>query len=148
MAVPSVVRFKKDGVEYVSAVERTRYTLRELTRAALRDTGKYVCRKFRQAYYGKFRKRRGRVGKFTQYWVRSREGDLQVGLKPNGFYGGYQELGSSRQPRMGLLRAAVDDNIAEIVRIQSQYLSALEDEAQALALIDEHEMEGGADDEN
>lgn len=145
MAVPSVVKFKKDGVEYVSAVDRTQYTLRELSRAALRDSGKLVCRRFRKAYYGKFRRRRGRIGRYTQYWVRRREGDLQVGLKPNGFYGGFQELGSSRQPRLGLLREAVEANIPEIIKIQSQYLSALEDEAKALSMIDESEMEGGAD---
>ncbi len=45
MAVPkSVVRFKKNGVEYTSSVDRVNYTIVELTRAALRDVGKYLAR--------------------------------------------------------------------------------------------------------
>lgn len=145
MAVPSVVKFKKGGVEYVSAVDRTQYTLRELSRAALRDSGKLVRNRFRKAYYGKFKKNKKRVYKYTQYWVRCGETTLQVGLKPGGFYGGYQELGTSKQPRLGLLRGVVEESIPEIIKIQSQYLSALEDEAKALSMIDESEMEGGAD---
>ena len=44
---PSVTRIKKDGVEFVSSVDRCAYTIRELVRAALRDVGKYVLRGFR-----------------------------------------------------------------------------------------------------
>ena len=46
MSVPkSVVRFKKGGVEYISSVDRASYTILELTRAALRDAGKFIVRK-------------------------------------------------------------------------------------------------------
>lgn len=146
MAVPkSVIKFDKNGVKYESKVDRACYTIQELTRAALRDVGKFVCRQFRQSYYGRFRRKRGNVGRYTQYWVRKKEVDLQVGLKPNAFYGGFQELGSSKTQKLGFLSHAVQDNIAEIIKIESQYLSALEDEAKALALIDEKEYEGGAD---
>lgn len=48
---------------------------------------------------------------------------------------------------MGLLHHAVEDNIATIIEIQSQYLSALESEAAALAKINENDYEGGAEDE-
>lgn len=148
MPIPkSVVKFDKDGVKYVSSVERTQYTMNELIRAALRDVGKFVTKTFRKEYYGIFKKKKGNVGKFTQYWVRSKQDtpDLQVGLKPNAFYGGFQELGSSKTTKLGLLSKSVQDNISEIIKIESQYLSALEDEAKALALINEEEYEGGSD---
>jgi len=46
-----------------------------------------------------------------------------------------------------LLQKTVSESIPEIVSIESKYLSALEDEASALALIEEDEYEGGADGE-
>ncbi len=36
----------------------------------------------------------------------------------------------------------MQDNTAEIIKIESQYLSALEDEAEALSLISEEDYEG------
>lgn len=151
MSVPkSVTKISKDGnVTYTQSVDRVNYTLRELTRAALRDVGKFVCKNFRNAYYAKFKKHSGRVGKAAQYWVKYKQKDieLQVGIKPNGWYGGYQETGTSKTPKLAFLTHAVQDNIATIVDIESQYLSALEDEARALALISEEDYEGGADDE-
>lgn len=148
MPVPkSVTKIKKGNLEFVSNVDRVNYTIQELTRAALRDVGKFVCNRFRANYYNVFKRRKGYVGKFTQYWVRKNECDLQVGIKPNAFYGGFQELGSSKQPKLGILEKTVQENIAEIVRIESQYLSALEDEAEALQLIKDDEYEGGADGE-
>lgn len=149
MPIPkSVTKTSRDGnVVYTQSVDRVNYTIRELTRAALRDVGKFVCKQFRINYYARFKKHSGRVGKFTQYWVKHKQKDieLQVGIKPNGFYGGFQELGSSKQPKLGLLTQAAQDNIAKIVEIESQYLSALESEARALSLISEEEYEGGAD---
>jgi len=148
MGMPkSVTKIKKGNVEFISNVDRVNYSIRELTRAALRDVGKFICNKFRSQYYGLFRRKKGRVGKYTQYWVRSKQKtpDLQVGLKPNAFYGGFQELGSSRTKRLGLLKKTVLENIPKIIEIESRYLSALEDEARILALIDENEYEGGAD---
>lgn len=144
MSVPkSVIKIKKGEVTYTSNVDRCAYTIKELCRAALRDTGKFVCAKFRIAYYGAFKRRSGRVGRYTQYWVRKRDMDLQVGLKPNGFYGGFQELGTSKTPKSGLLKGSVQENIPKIIEIQSKYLSALEgDESSALALCDENDMEG------
>ena len=150
MAVPKSVTkiIKKDGkneVTFTTNIDRLNYTLNELTRAALRDSGKYIAKMFKDDYYSFFDKQTGSVGKFAQYWVRKKENDLQVGIKPNAFYGGFQEKGTEKQPALGMLTHAAEDNIAEIVRIQSQYLSALESEAEALALIDEEEYEGNAD---
>lgn len=145
---PSVTKIKKDGVEFVSSVDRCSYTMKELCRAALRDVGKFVCKRFRQSYYSHFKRKKGNVGRFTQYWVKHKYEDypsLQVGVKPNAFYGGFQELGSSKTAKLGLLSNAVQGNIAEIVNIESQYLSALEDEAEALSLISEEDYEGNGD---
>ncbi len=139
MSVPkSVVKLKKDGVEFTSSVDRVSYTIRELTRAALRDVGKLVCKRTRQ----KIRRRTGRVAKNTQYWVRKQEGDLQVGFKPGGFYGGFQELGTEKQPKVGALYGAVKDNLNTIRDIEGKYLSAIEDEQEALRLISEGEYQG------
>lgn len=150
MSIPqSVTKISKDGVEFISNVDRCSYTIKELTRAALRDVGKFVCKRFRQSYYSAFKRRKGNIGRYTQYWVRYKQEDypnLQVGLKPNAFYGGFQELGTSKQTKMGLLSDTVQSNIAEIIEIESKYLSALEDEAKALAMISDDDYEGGGDD--
>lgn len=148
MSIPkSVMKINKDGVQYISNCDKASYTIQELTRAALRDVGKFVCREFRTNYYNTFKKQSGRVGKACQYWVRYKQPkpNLQVGIKPNGFYGLFQEVGSSKTTKLGLLTHAVQDNIAKIIEIESQYLSSLESEARALALIEEEDYEGGAD---
>lgn len=153
MSVPkSVIRFKKGNVEYISSVDRAQYTIRELTRAALRDVGKYVCRicnaeAMKLPGLKKSKRVRGKTSAF-QYWARKEECDLQVGIKHGTWYGEDQELGSKNQPKRGILRNSSYNNVAKIVEIESQYLSALEDEARALALIEsEGDYQGGADDE-
>ena len=148
MSVPkSVVKFDKSGVKYVSSVDKAEYTLFELSRAALRDVGKFVTKSFRKSFYQHFTKRTGNTGKNTQYWVKTKTKNpqLQVGIKRNGFYGLFQEIGTSKTKKLGLLQHAVEDNMAQIIKIESQYLSALADEEKALAMIDESEYEGGAD---
>ena len=126
---------KKDGVSFTSSVDRVNFTLNELTRAALKDVGKFVVKETKK----KISKKTGRLAKNTQYWVRKRDVDLQIGFKPGGFYGGFQELGTSKTPKIGALYGSIAENIPKIVEIQSKYLSALEDEAKALSLIDESE---------
>ena len=139
MGLPSSVKFSKNGVEYLSNCDRIQYTIKELTRAALRDTGKYVCRTARK----KIKRRTGRLAKNTQYWVRSKQEtpDLQVGFKPGGFYGIFQEIGTEREPKTAALSSSVQDNIAEIQKIQQQYLSAVGTES-AEQMIDEGEYSG------
>ena len=61
--------------------------------------------------------------------------------KQDGFYAYYQEFGTSKQPRLGLLQSCVEENIAQIIEIESKYLSGLEDEALALSMIDEGDYE-------
>lgn len=152
MAIPkSVTKISKDGqVVYTQSVDRVNYTLRELIRAALRDVGKYVCKQFRISFYQHFKRNTYHVGAATQYWVKYKTKklsniELQVGIRANGWYGGYQETGTSKTPKLALLTHAAQDNIAKIIEIESQYLSALEDEARALSLISEEDYEGGSD---
>ena len=77
MSVPkSVTKVTKNGLEFTSNVDACQYTLRELARAALRDVGKFVCRRFKDSYYSTFKKKTGNVGRFTQYWVRFKYEDF------------------------------------------------------------------------
>jgi HK97 gp10 family phage protein len=154
MSVPkSVVRFRKGGVEYISSVDRASYTILELTRAALRDVGKFIVRTANTAAMKlpglkKSRRVRGRSSTFLYEvpWAESGLPHLAVGVTDDTWYGVEQELGTSQQPKRQILRNSTHDNIAKIVEIESKYLSALEDEAEALRLISEEEYSGGGDD--
>lgn len=139
MPLPKSVKFKKNGVEFLSNCDRIEYTLKELTRAALRDTGKYICREARK----KVKRRTGRMAKNTQYWVRSKQStpDLQVGFKSGGFYGIFQELGTETQPKIAALTTSTENNISMIQKIQHEYLSAVGSES-AEGIINEGEYEG------
>ena len=142
MAVPpSVTRVTSDGVEFTSSVDRIQYTIDELVRAALRDTAKLLRKRLIQAQkqLPGMRDNR-RLYKSTQYWVRRRETDLQIGFKHDSWYGADSELGVDGQPIRGFLRNTVYDNIALIRQIQSQYLSAITDGDSALNLTDEEEI--------
>ena len=87
---------------------------------------------------------RGKTSAFL-YNVYTNELRVDVGIAHDTWYGTEQEIGSKKMPKLGLLTSSVYDNIADIVKIESQYLSALEDEARALALIRDEESIGGAD---
>jgi HK97 gp10 family phage protein len=154
MSVPkSVVRFRKGGVEYTSSVDRASYTILELTRAALRDVGKYIVRTantgaMKLPGLKKSRRVRGRSSTFLYNvpWAKSGLPHLEVGVVDDTWYGVQQELGTSNQPKRQILRKSAQENIAQIIEIESKYLSALEDEAEALRLISEEEYSGGGDD--
>lgn len=133
--IPSPVKVTKNGVEFTNNVDRANYTITELSRAALRDVGKFVAKRTRQ----QIKRRTGRMAKNIQYWVRKKDGDLQIGFKPGGFYGIYQEFGTTKQPKIGALTRSVEDNISTIRDIEAKYLSAIEDEQSAAALINEEE---------
>lgn len=159
-APKSVTKIKaKNGdvsVEYTSDVDAAQYYIHELTRGALRDVGKYIAKTFRTAYYDHFSRRTGDAGKATKYKVFSSASTVaprvEIGLKTGrvpGFYAYFQEFGTSTNnvPRLALLTHAAQDNVAEIVKIESQYLSGLTEEAARLdQLVNESDMEGDADD--
>lgn len=154
MSVPkSIVRINKKGVQYISSVDKASYTILELTRAALRDAGKFIARTanskaMKLPGMKKSRRVRGRTSTFLYNvpWAKKGLPHLEVGVTHDTWYGVDQELGSSGQPKRSLLRNAAYENIAQIIEIESQYLSALEDEARALRLIDESEYTGGGED--
>ena len=155
MSVPkSVVRFSKDGVTYTSSVDRASYTILELTRAALRDVGKFIARTANSKAMNlkglkKSRRVRGRTSTFLYSvpWAKTGLPHLEVGVTHDTWYGVEQELGTSNQPKRQILRNSANENIAQIIEIESKYLSALEDEANALSLISEEEYNGGGEDD-
>lgn len=152
MSAPkSVVKITKQGVQYTSSCDKAQYYIYELSRAAMRDVGRFIAKKMSKAYYEAFRKKSGEAGKATKYRViagkKTQYPRVQIGLKSSqtkGFYSYFQEFGSSKTKKLGLLSGAVESSIPEIIRIESQYLSGLGSEAQALAQISEQEYEGGA----
>jgi hypothetical protein len=146
MGLPrSVTRVDRaGGVTFTSNVDRIEYTIKELCRAAMRDSAKMLRKKM----ILKLKKLPGmknnrRIYSTTQYWVRRIEADLQIGMKHDTWYGAKQELGTSKQPKRSIIRDTVFENIAEIRNIQAQYLSAIEDEQTALRLINEAEVISG-----
>lgn len=154
-ATKIVTKQGKTEVVYESNLDVCQYYIFELTRAALRDVGKFVSKKFKEAYYSHFAKHTGNAGRTTKYRVWSNKNTtaprVQIGLKPpkgRGFYAYFQEFGTSDGiPKLGLLTKTVRENTSEIVKIESQYLTGLSDEAERLAsLVDEDEYEGDADD--
>lgn len=154
MSAPkSVVRFSKNGITYTSKVDFACYSIVELTRAAMRDVGKFITRTANSSAMklpglSKSRRVRGLTSTFrwTVPWAKSGLPHLEVGVTHNTWYGVEQELGSSKMPKHGILRNTAHDNIATIIAIESQYLSALESEAATLAKIDERESRGGGED--
>lgn len=137
----SVIKVKKDGIQYISNVDRIQYTIEELTRGALRDIGKFL----RILMMRKGRKLRGlrsfkikRIPNAFQYWVRKRETNLWIGIKANTWYGVDQELGTNRQPKRGIVKNTTMENLRTIKEIEAKYLSAIDDELKAKALIDEN----------
>jgi hypothetical protein len=142
MGLPrTVTRTTKNGVKFTSNVDRANYTLGELTRAALRDIGKFLTRRMHQKIRGiasKSLTRSPRVRNAFQYWNRRRETDLIVGIKHDTWYGVDQELGTDGQPKRDILRSTVIENINIIEQIQAQYLEHIENEMNARRLIDEN----------
>lgn len=152
-----LVKDGKTEVKYESNFDATEYYMFELARTALKDVAKFVIKVFNTNYYAHFGKHTGYSGKATKYKVFSSKSTkyprVQIGLKPpkgRGFYSYFQEFGTSTGiPRLGLLANAVKNNVAEIIKIESTYLSGLSDEAERLAaLVDESDMEGDADNDN
>jgi len=144
----SVTKYSnKNGVTFVSSVDQANYTIQELSRAALKDVAKVLRKKI----IAKLKnmpgmKRNKRLYNSTQYWVRKKETDLQIGFKHNTWYGVLQELGGNNQPKRSILRDTVFESIDEIQKIEAQYLSTIEDELKAEALINEDEEVGDNED--
>lgn len=146
-APKSVTKVTKEGLEFTSNVDYCQYTIRELCRGALRDVAKFVRKEFKKRYYEQFHKMSGEGGKSIKAKVWSSENTkfprVDIGLKKgqvDGFYSLFQEVGTSRQPKLGLLQKSVEENIDSIIEIQSKYLSAI-DTGNTESLIDETELD-------
>ena len=149
----TVTKVTKDGVRYTSNVEKTQYTIHELSRGALRDVAKLLRKRIKAAVPVDT----GTLKKNVGTWVRKDKGTgesrLQVGVydrtraKKKGykyaFYAMFHEFGTSKMRAAnggrGFLKSTVLDNLDEIRKIQGQYLSAVADENKARGLINEDE---------
>lgn len=149
MPLPSAkMKIKKDGVEFESNVEAVQYSIRELSRAALRDVAKFLRKRMIEQFKNlRGMKKNRRIYNSTQYWVRKQETDLQIGLKHDTWYGALAELGDRGQPKRSILRNTTFDNIDEIIRIESQYLSALNETTPPDLSEEEYKSPEGGEDE-
>lgn len=139
----SVVRVRRNGITYVSNVDRAQYTLRELMRGALRDIAKLLRKRMiEKAKKMPGMKRNKRIYNSFQYWNRRIEADLQIGVKHDAWYSTQQELGTRNQPRRSIVRSTTYENILEIRKIAGKYIKSIEDENRAIGLIDESEDVG------
>jgi len=155
--IPSVMKIKKGEVIFVSRVDRTKYLLAELIRAALKDVGRLVkyeisrkisSSKTRKALMRTKNKKRLKYAFST--WV-GRKNELIISARHKTWYSALQELGTSgpggkskterKQPKRATMRDVVYNNIDKIRLIEGQYLSAIEDENKAIGLIDESDEE-------
>lgn len=157
MPVPkSVTKINKNGITFTSDVDKANYFIWELSRAALRDVSKLVRKRFREKFYSVLNKITGKAPKSYGYKVLSSKNTtaprVEIGYQRasrakvvEGFYASFQELGTKHQKAQGVLKSVVEDSVADIINIESQYLSGLEEEARALAMI---ETEDEMDDDN
>ena len=154
MSVPkSVVKLSKKGVEYTSSVDRVNYTITELTRRAMMDVGRFILYEVAAKVRGinKFTKKARYAPKRYQMWVPKRENYLVLGIENTkkgantAWWADQSELGTDGQPRRGFLTETVRDNIDKIREIEAQYLSAIEEENSAIALINEEEVQEEAE---
>lgn len=153
MGVPSVVKIKKGNVEYTGKVDIAQYTIRELTRRALLDVGRYVTYNVRKNLRSIFPFTKShRASERYQYWVLKKENQLLLGvenlkkgaktawwadqLEMDSFLrpGGGVSQGSAHSPRRHLLENFVKSHIDKIVEIESQYLQTINNESAAVAL--------------
>lgn len=82
MGVPSVMKIKKGNVEYTSKVDIAKYTIRELTRRALLDVGRYVSYNVRKNLKAAFPfTNKHRMSECYQYWVLKKENELILGVE-------------------------------------------------------------------
>jgi len=143
----SVTKINKDGVHFISSVEKVDYTIAELSKAALRDVSKLLKRIIKNdiAVY------RGVLKSNVASWVRkdrvTGQIELQIGIydrkqsikkgKTPAIHAHFLEFGTRSMPAQPFLTPAVTNNIKLIRDIQSKYLSAIENESKAIGLIEE-----------
>lgn len=133
-------------VEYTSNVDATNYYLFELSRAALRDVGRFVANEFNRRFLQTFPTRKKSVTKYISRKVMSSQNTLyprvEIAIKNHEAAAAlkWQETGTLYEQRHGLLTKTVEENIPQIVEIESKYLSGLSGEAERLKTISEEDV--------
>jgi len=146
MSLPkSIIKVKKDGIEFISNVDRVQYTISELERAALKDVAKFLRKQVKNAVPVD----EGVLKKNVGTWVKKKDSSLQIGVynsarakKKHYKYAYHAHLvhfGTIKTRPVPFLRDPVFNNLDKIRLIQGKYLSAIEDENRALGLLDEDE---------
>lgn len=163
MARPNAkMKIKKDGVVFESNVDAVLWTKDELTVAALHDIARLLKYRVVARLRAETRVKPHRAKSGTQYWVRKRDKDLQIGfgntkkgMTGQTYYLIGQELGDkvkyvakdpsgkvhtgyATQPKKGILRRTVMESIPDIVRITDQYFKVLNEKDPN---VDEHPEE-------
>lgn len=158
MPIPkSITRINKKGIQYIDNVDRVQYTIDELSRAALRDVAKFLRREIKE----NIPIRSGVLKENIATRIKKKEKQLEVGIYKRKVaikkgkkaarhshlvqYGTKQrtskKTGSTRgqMPAIKFLDTTAYKNIDKIREIESKYLSAIENDNEALSLIDESE---------
>jgi HK97 gp10 family phage protein len=140
----------KSTVEFTSNVDRAKYTMLELERAALRDVGKFLRKEVKNRIPKDSGDARKSIGTWNKTPYRGKAAHLSIGnytkaasqkkgKEYTGHYFHILEFGSKYKRAIKPLRSAVFQNINRIRDIQAKYLKFVEDEQKAKALIDESE---------
>lgn len=161
MPLPKSVKFSRNGVEFLSNCDRIQYTLKELTRAALRDSGKFCSKQVKKLVP----KRRGMLRASVYYKVASAKKNphVKVGYRRKfnfkgdegwGTHGVFFEVGATIHHKHSdgsytytifsptkPLENGIMNNITMIKQIQQQYLSTIGTES-AESMINEEEYSG------
>lgn len=150
----------KPAVTFTSNVDRANYTIRELTKAALRDVGKYLVK----AIAARAPKRTSNLSRSFASWNRTKDGQqvLQVGTyysrnkakdKGKGYapylhlvLHGHRATNGTTVAGNDFVMETVRDNIDTIREIEGKYLSAINDESEAVRIAEAAEKEGDTED--
>lgn len=158
MSIPkSVTKVSKNGVTFISNVDQVNYSMNELTKAALRDVARYVGKEARIKVPVRTGTLKKNIGTWVRYDSTTKQLKLQLGtytaakardknITP-AYHAHLVQFGHTTKSGKlvkgtDFLSAPVLENIATIVEIESQYLSALTSEAEALAIIGDGIEEG------
>lgn len=149
-------------VTYTNAVETKEYQMFELCRGALRDVTKFIQMKFAENIMREFKSlsttltKSGKEKPNTSAMKKQIKGHVwsgkstkyprvEIGLHPDvntGFNTLWQEIGSSKTQRKGILTNTVKDNVSTIIDIESQYLTYLQkNDSEIQSVIDEESEE-------
>lgn len=138
-----ISRSGKSELRFENKINQAEYLITELSRAALRDTAKFVRKLTIQETKTLRGMKRLKRPYNLQYWVRKRETDLLIGFKHDAWYSTGAERGKFKMRERNFLRNTVYENVGKIRQIQSQYLTALNAENPSDPGDDEYKSPAG-----